>query len=295
MTPAWRSRTSIFVLCGAFFAGGAGSLFWGGGSGDEQASEVDAGSTTTVTSSLADATSNSSAVSTVTEPIATTTTTTTTVPVPATEPLVLILPVEPPTADAALAMANSLAGEAVLPSDCGVPYDVAESLPNSARDYRSGIHQGIDFICLERGRDAVSALPGRVVMAVGDYVDPEPADREAVLGIAGLAGVTPAHTLTMLYGNYVVVDHGIVPDVGHVASIYAHLEELDPAMLPGVEVTAGQRLGEIGNRGTDSAARDTERPQSIHLHWELHVDGLYLAAGLDSGQTAEVYRALFAR
>lgn len=217
-------------------------------------------------------------------------------PMPTSAPPVVELVVDdqpPPTFDEALNMAESLAPRTQLPSSCGLPLDVPASLPNSSRAYRSGTHQGIDFICQVTGRSAVAALQGRVVMAVGDYVDPLPVDRTAVLGIAGTLGATPPWTLAMLYGNFVVLDHGSLDGVGHVVTIYAHLAEVDPALRIGAEVAAGQRLGEIGNLGTESAALGILNPSSLHLHWEIHIDALYLGAGLDAASTRAVYATLF--
>lgn len=190
-------------------------------------------------------------------------------------------------------IAELLATVVRVPSDCGLPLDSPESLPNAARDYRSGVHQGIDFICGESGRDALAALDGRVVMAVGDYVDPSPEDRQAVLDTAASVGRTPPWTLALLFGNFVALDHGVIDGVGHVATIYAHLEAIDDAIRPGVAVTAGQRLGEIGNHGTLTAATGSNRPQSLHLHWEIHVDDLYLGAGLTTSETRDLYATLF--
>ena len=93
----------------------------------------------------------------------------------------------------------------------------------------------------------------------------------------------------MLYGNYVVVDHGIIDGVGHVVSIYAHLDALDPAIGIGRPVEAGQLLGWVGNSGTDTGALDGP----LHLHWELHVDDQYLGAGLSATETRTVYATLF--
>jgi murein DD-endopeptidase MepM/ murein hydrolase activator NlpD len=215
-------------------------------------------------------------------------------PAPPPEPVVVVVDRPPPSYDEALGYAQTLAPSMVLPSDCGLPIDVPESLPNSPREYRSGIHQGVDFICSERGRDAVAAAAGRVVMVVGDYVSPTPADRDALLGIAGQLGATPPWTLAMLYGNFVIVDHGLVDGVGHVVSAYTHLDSVDPDIAIGQLVEAGTRLGEIGNLGTSSCSTGVLDPPSLHLHWEIYVDDLYLGAGLDVAQTREVYRALFA-
>ncbi|MBX3313666.1 MAG: M23 family metallopeptidase [Actinobacteria bacterium] len=199
-----------------------------------------------------------------------------------------------PNAPNDLAAAEALA-PLTLPSDCGLPFGVAESLPNGERAYRGGVHEGIDFICGERGRDAVAALDGQVVMANQSYEDPTNAEREEILATAKSLGYTPPWTLAMLFGRVVVIDHGIRPDVGHVVTIYAHLEQIAPGIQPGRHVTAGQRLGEIGNRGTETAATGGTRPQSLHLHWEIHVNGHFLAEGANLQETDEIYRKLFGR
>ena len=288
MSPAQRKVLLSAVLFFAFLGGGL--LAWSGRDDGDRAAAVDgseaaeepdgesgnAGVTTSITSTTAPVTPSS---------------TTTTLPP---DPVVQVFAATPPNAEEALAMAATLATEIALPSDCGLPLDVPESLPNSPREYRTGTHQGIDFICMRRGREAVVPMPGRVLVAVGDYVDPTPAERSAVLSIAEQAGSTPPWTLAMMYGNFVVLDHGVIDGVGHVVSVHAHFESLDDAITPGVMVEAGQRLGEIGNKGTNAASQGTERPQSIHLHWELYVDDLYLGAGLGFSDTREIYRTLFA-
>lgn len=180
-----------------------------------------------------------------------------------------------------------------LPSDCPLPLDEPASLPGSERSYRGGVHQGIDFICAERGRTAVAALAGRVVIANSSYVEPDPADRDVLLAQAQTLGRTPPWTLALLFGRFVVLDHGIVPGVGHVVSIYAHLEQPDPSLRPGMAVAAGARIGEIGNTGTFTGATGGDRLRSLHLHWEIHVDDVYVGAGLGPQEAAEVYRILF--
>ncbi|HDH24966.1 MAG TPA: M23 family metallopeptidase [Actinobacteria bacterium] len=194
--------------------------------------------------------------------------------------------------EAWLAVAARLA-PLVTPSDCGIPFDEPESMPNSPREYRAGVHQGIDFICGEPGRVAVASMGGRVVVANNSFVDPLPAERAGLLEEATELGFTPPWTLQMLYGRFVVLDHGIIDGVGHVVTLYAHFEQIDPAIRPGLFVEAGTLLGEIGNRGTYTAAINGTRAQSIHLHWEIHIDGEFLGAGLGSDETRQVYRELF--
>ena len=192
----------------------------------------------------------------------------------------------------ALRVAEQLASHILVPGDCAPsPLNNPERLPNAARAYRGGTHQGVDFPC-SRGHPIGAALDGHVVVAVGDYEDASPQRFNEVLAIAKRLGYTPPHTLMMLYGNHVVVDHGIVDGVGHVISISAHLEALDPEIRIGGLVTAGQLLGRAGNSGTAAAAVGQANGQ-VHLHWELHVNGQYLGAGLSTSDTRAVYAALF--
>ena len=189
--------------------------------------------------------------------------------------------------------AERLAAGIVVPSDCQpVPLTWASALPNAPRPYRSGIHQGVDFGCPTLGHPVTAALGGRVVVAVGDFEDPTPLERNQLLDTAAVIGATPPYTLVMLYGNHVVIDHGIIDGVGHVVSLYAHLDALEPGIRPGLGVEAGQPLGTIGNSGTNAGASGAVHDQ-LHLHWELHVDGQYLGIGLSYADTRAVYTALF--
>ena len=217
---------------------------------------------------------------------------TATVPNESLEPVVLVLDEEPLSYEAALAIAAGLAPQTVYPSDCMSPLPRPDLLPNAPRAYRFGIHQGVDFLCFSLGHHAVAALDGRVVLAVGDYQDPDPDDRDQLLEVAGALEATPPFTLLSLYGNYVVIDHGVFPFVGHVVTLYAHLHEVDPDIRVGQTIRAGERVGEIGNRGTHAAANG-DFYESPHLHWELHIDNQFLGAGLNTEQTREVYTTLF--
>ena len=139
----------------------------------------------------------------------------------------------------------------------------------------------------------MAALDGQAVVVVRNFEDPESDDRDRLLDIAAELDATPPFTLLTLYGNYVVIDHGIIPDVGHVVTIYAHLESVDPGIQVGEAVQAGQKVGEIGNRGTHAAANG-DFYTDPHLHWELHIDNQYLGAGLSAEETRHVYASLFA-
>ncbi len=208
--------------------------------------------------------------------------------------MVPVLQEEPMTFERALDIAAKLAPDVVVPSDCQPPpLDRPELLPNSARGYRWGTHHGVDFPCWGGDDNASAVMDGRVIVAVGDYQTPSSAELTEVLEVTRQLKATPPYTLIMLYGNYVVLDHSIIDGVGHVVSIYAHLESLDPTVRIGELVEAGQPLGIIGNSGTQQAASGST-DDATHLHWELHVNNQYLGAGLPAQETREVYAALFA-
>jgi len=205
-------------------------------------------------------------------------------------------PLAVPTFETALGHAEQLATLIVAPSDntCPFPGGTTNNLPNAPRTYRSGTHQGVDFNCAEPGHSATAVADGRVVMIVNDFKDPAPGARNATLANAAAAGTTPHWILAMLYGNFVVVDHGPIDGVGQVTTIYAHLRRVDNGIRLGGLVARGQRLGEVGNTGTSTAAAELtdQEPGSIHLHWELFVDGVYLGRDLSGPETEQVYATL---
>jgi len=190
----------------------------------------------------------------------------------------------------AVGWAEQLATIGVPPVEkaCRFPGGSTELLPNAPRYYRSGVHQGVDFNC-GRGHDAFAFADGQVVLLVDDFENPTVAQREQTLANAGRAGSTPHWILAMLYGNVVVIDHGDVPGVGRVTTISAHLDSVDPAIQLGQSVLAGQRLGEIGNAGTNAGSLGNDA--TLHLHWELLIDGTHLGNGLGSSDTRAVYGA----
>lgn len=183
-------------------------------------------------------------------------------------------------------------GSAPVDLVCGFPAGISSLLPNAPREYRTGVHRGVDFNC-GRGNNAYSYADGTVVLVIDDFVDPTVAARQAVLANAAAAGSTPHWILMMLYGKVVVIDHGDIPGVGRVTTISAHLDSIDPAITSGSRVSAGQRLGEIGNAGTNAGAAGSNA--TIHLHWELFVDGTHLAKGLSAGDTSAIYQAALCR
>lgn len=105
---------------------------------------------------------------------------------------------------------------------------------------RSGrVHQGIDFgnPPATSGADIKCAAPGKVVTAT----------RGAVNGSSG-------------FGNYVVVNHGVVQGQ-QIYTIYGHMLAPGALVNVGQDVGQGHVLGKVGNTGASFGA---------HLHWETH-------------------------
>jgi len=198
---------------------------------------------------------------------------------------------EGPSFDEQLAAAEALRPIISSPTDERCPLVLGfGQLPGAPRQYRNGTHRGIDFGCGAAERSGYAIADGTVVYLVDDYQDPTVPEREALLQLASIAGFTPHWTLVMLYGNVVVVDHGEIAGAGRVVTITAHLEEVDPAIALGAPVTKGQRLGELGNRGTNASAlgiRGASDP-SLHLHWELFIDNWYLGSNQQPGAVSQL-------
>jgi murein DD-endopeptidase MepM/ murein hydrolase activator NlpD len=62
------------------------------------------------------------------------------------------------------------------------------------------------------------------------------------------------------YGNALELDHG-----DGVRTFYAHLSEIDPRLAPGMFVPARAPVGRMGATGNATG---------VHLHYEVHVNGL---------------------
>ncbi|MEZ6023239.1 MAG: M23 family metallopeptidase [Hyphomonadaceae bacterium] len=62
------------------------------------------------------------------------------------------------------------------------------------------------------------------------------------------------------YGNVVELDHG-----QNVRTLYAHLADYDPSLVPGGFVTSGVAIGRMGMTGNATG---------VHLHYEVYVDGM---------------------
>ena len=141
-------------------------------------------------------------------------------------------------------------------------------LPNAPRDYRSGIHRGIDFFA-NWGTEVRAVAKGFVIRADHNYQE-YPADfRVKLLKSSTKVGHTPSDIFNrVLLGKAIFLDHGfdLVPGF-RVITIYAHLSSIDNNIVGGAEIEAGQIIGKTGNTGTRPSTLGTKN--EAHLHWEM--------------------------
>src|SRR5439155_56006 len=105
-----------------------------------------------------------------------------------------------------------------------VPDDPA-LMPGAPRDYRAGIHEGVDFPA-PSGTPVVAAAAGRVVRVDTSFLDWTREQQDIALDEALTLGYTPAATLDRIRGRQVWIDHG-----KGVVTRYAHLAAITAAFL----------------------------------------------------------------
>jgi murein DD-endopeptidase MepM/ murein hydrolase activator NlpD len=181
-------------------------------------------------------------------------------------------------------LAMPVAGACLTPDD--------GQMPNAMREYRSGIHEGVDFFtayaCVDvaRGTSALAAADGVVVRADKDYRQLT-AKEITILEQKSLAqGFTDEGTLDKFRGRQVWVDHG-----GGIVTRYCHLTEIPADLQVGSHVKQGDTVGYVGDSGTPESA--TNPDFALHLHFEVRVGDSYLGAGLGRLETRNLYKEAF--
>jgi murein DD-endopeptidase MepM/ murein hydrolase activator NlpD len=165
-------------------------------------------------------------------------------------------------------------------------------MPNAPREYRSGVHEGIDFydggccVPIERGTPVLAAKTGVVIRIDHDYQDITAEEMDAMLTRSQQQGYTDAATLDRLRGRQVWLDHG-----NGIVTRYAHLLAVEEGIEKGRVVQAGQVVGYVGNSGTPEGITDPTLEN--HLHFEIRVGPTYLGEGLSPEQTRRLCEKAF--
>jgi murein DD-endopeptidase MepM/ murein hydrolase activator NlpD len=160
-------------------------------------------------------------------------------------------------------------------------------MPNAPREYRQGIHEGVDFYPVDnctpiaRGTPVLAAKDGVVVRADLEYRD---LDAAALARI--MADPTSESSFDAFRGRQVWVDHG-----SGVVTRYCHLSGVAAGIAPGTPVKAGQTIAFVGESGTPQSV--TLPGSEMHLHWELRIGDSYLGKGLPKEEVRRLYRDAF--
>ncbi len=165
-------------------------------------------------------------------------------------------------------------------------------MPNAPRQYRNGVHEGLDFYpgssCADVafGTAVVAMFAGTVIRADLDYHDITTQQVRDLAALTAAQGFSDPQTLDIYRGRQVWVDHG-----GGVVTRYCHLSSITAGLRVGAQVQAGQRLGGVGESGTPEfiTAPGTE----MHLHAEVRIGDTFLGAGVEPGIVRQQYRQLF--
>lgn len=166
-------------------------------------------------------------------------------------------------------------------------------MPNAPREYRYGVHEGVDFYtgrsCTDvpAGTPVMAAKAGRVVRADQAFTEMSPDELNEILARSAAQGFTDAKALDRFRGRQVWIDHG-----NGVVTRYAHLGGIPEGIQVGTLVQAGDVVGYVGDSGTPEAV--TNPGIEIHLHFEIRVGDTYLGAGLPPDQVRYLYNEAFA-
>ncbi len=165
-------------------------------------------------------------------------------------------------------------------------------MPNAQREYRAGIHEGVDFYTGDSCVDipvmtpVMAAKTGKVIRADTKYVAPTAAEMDEMLSRSLANGYTGDEDLDRFRGRQVWIDHG-----NGVITRYAHLEGVADGIKAGMTVRAGDIIGFTGDTGTPESI--TDPGVEIHLHFEIWVDGSFLGAGLPPDIVRTLYERAF--
>jgi murein DD-endopeptidase MepM/ murein hydrolase activator NlpD len=164
------------------------------------------------------------------------------------------------------------------PIEGGDVPDDPELLPGAPRDYRGGIHEGIDFPA-PTGTPVLAAASGTVTRVDLSFLDWNREEQDVALYEAVVLGYTPAATLDRIRGRQVWIDHG-----KGVTTRYAHLSTVEPLVV-GQKIDAGGLIGEVGASGYPQGGP--------HLHFEVRVGDDFYGNGLTGDALVRAVSRLF--
>ena len=165
-------------------------------------------------------------------------------------------------------------------------------MPGAPREYRQGVHEGIDFYdgesCAFVDLDTVvlAAKAGTVIRADHEYEELTAELAAEINAEIEETGSTSDATLDLLRGRQVWIDHG-----DGMVTRYAHLGGVAADIEVGSQIGQGQLIAYVDESGSIDAI---DAPGSqIHLHFEIRAGGGYLGEGLEAAGVRQLYQQAF--
>ena len=165
-------------------------------------------------------------------------------------------------------------------------------MPNAPREYRGGVHEGVDFYdydnctLIEAGTPAIATKDGIIVRA--DLVYHDLTQEELAAANQRIADGDPNafEVIDLFRGRQVWVDHG-----NGIITRYAHLSGLAEGIRVGARVAQGETVGFVGESGTPESLGNPG--SEMHLHWELRTGETFLGQDLSAEEVRALYSGLF--
>ena len=165
-------------------------------------------------------------------------------------------------------------------------------MPNAPREYRKGIHEGIDMYGVDSctsivdNTPALAAKDGVVIRADQEYQDLTQEQLDAANARIAAGEPNAFEVIDLFRGRQVWIDHG-----NGVVTRYAHLGGIPSDITVGRRVVQGEVVAYVGDSGTPESL--TNPGQETHLHWELRVGDTFLGEGLPPDEVRAIYQGLF--
>ena len=170
-------------------------------------------------------------------------------------------------------------------------------LPGSPREYRNGIHEGVDFYSEATGgcpglivtlaTPVLAAKMGLVVRADWDYSEITQSELDA----AAAAGYQGDEILDRFRGRQIWIEHGSDANGNTIVTRYAHLGAIAAGVDLGQIVQAGQIIGFAGESGTPESVQAPGT--DVHGHFEIRVGDGFLGQGLSPEGARVLYLEAF--
>lgn len=166
-------------------------------------------------------------------------------------------------------------------------------MPNAPRDYRGGVHEGVDFYdydnCAKIGKGTaiVAAKDGVVIRADHDYTPLTQAELSAANKRISEGQANDPDIIDLFRGRQVWIDHG-----KGIVTRYAHASDVAANIRVGERVKQGDVIAFVGDSGTPESL--TNPGTEEHLHFELRTGETFLGNGLPPAEVRAIYERLFA-